>query len=197
VSASACVTLHRPAFILPTPTQEWPGVLAIAQDSAGKNAFDAADSALAKFANRYPGTSEALETAYWRALYKMDPSNRASSMPQAMAGFDRYLADSRAKRHMSEATTLRRVAAQIDGLNKLAANAMAQTNAANANAANARAIAADARADAAKTAADATGTSSADAEIKRLKDELAKANAELERIRKRLAPPPPQPPKAP
>jgi hypothetical protein len=30
-----------------------------------------------------------------------------------------------------------------------------------------------------------------DVEIKRLKDELAKANAELERIRRRLAQPPP------
>jgi hypothetical protein len=34
----------------------------------------------------------------------------------------------------------------------------------------------------------------ADAEIKRLKDELAKANAELERIRRRLAQPPPSKP---
>jgi hypothetical protein len=34
---------------------------------------------------------------------------------------------------------------------------------------------------------------SADAEIKRLRDELAKANAELERIKKRLAQPPPKP----
>jgi len=33
----------------------------------------------------------------------------------------------------------------------------------------------------------------AEAEIKRLKDELAKATAELERIRKRLAPPPGKP----
>ena len=51
----------------------------------------------------------------------------------------------------------------------------------------------DARIDAPKptTTTEAPQTA-ADAEIKRLKDELAKANAELERIRRRLAQPPPQ-----
>jgi molecular chaperone GrpE (heat shock protein) len=51
---------------------------------------------------------------------------------------------------------------------------------------------ANARADAAK----AEPPTSAD-EIKRLKDELAKANAELDRIRKRLAQPPRKPDQAP
>ena len=41
-------------------------------------------------------------------------------------------------------------------------------------------------------AGDVVVPSPADAEIKRLRDELAKANAELERIRRRLSQPPPR-----
>lgn len=169
------------------PAEDWQGTLATAQGDVAAGHFEAADSMLAAYAARFPGSPEALETAYWRALYKMDPSNHSASIPTAMASLDGYLADRRPRQHVSEATTLRRVAGQIDGLNKLAASAMAQANVASANASSAKAVAA---ADAAK-AAEAGGNVSQDAEIKHLKDELAKANAELERIRKRLASPPP------
>ena len=93
--------------------------------------------------------------------------------------------------HTAEATTLRRLAGQLDGLNRVAASAVAQAKDATNTAKDAKAEAADAR-DAAAKASDTPPT--ADAEIKRLKDELAKANAELDRIRKRLSQPPPKPP---
>ena len=185
VLSTACI--HLLPSTRPAPAEEWQAALAIAQGDAAAGRFEAADSTLAAYAARFPGEPEALETAYWRALYKMDPSNHAASIPTAMASLDGYLADRRPRQHVSEATTLRRVAGQIDGLNKLAASAMAQANVASANASSAKAVAA---ADAAK-AAEAGGNVSQDAEIKHLKDELAKANAELERIRKRLASPPP------
>ena len=56
---------------------------------------------------------------------------------------------------------------------------------------SAKALAADAQA---RADAKSDGAQTAEAEIKRLKDELAKANAELERIRKRLAQPASKPP---
>jgi hypothetical protein len=186
--ASGCVSFHRPERLLPAPVRQWPTTLARAQAAAARGDFDQADSVLAQFATAYPGTPETLETAYWRALYRMDPSNHAESMPSAMASLDGYLADHRPRPHVAEAETLRRLAGQIDGLNHLAATTIAEPKEV-ATAPVPKTAAGDLRSDAAKSA----DTQANEAEIKRLKDELAKANAELERIKRRLSqPPPPQ-----
>jgi outer membrane protein assembly factor BamD (BamD/ComL family) len=184
----ACAMLN--GATTPKASDEWPSTLSLAQARVNRGEFDAADSLLASFAARHPGSSEAHETAYWRGLFKMDPSNRNASLTSALASLDGYLADNRRRDHVPEATTLRRAAAQLSELNKLAANAMSQARDANRTAANASATAADAK-DAKAATADANAD--AQAEIKRLKDELAKANAELDRIRKRLSQPPPHP----
>jgi hypothetical protein len=187
-SISACNTLR--ANTGPDP-DSWSGVLTAARSRAFAGQFDAADSILARFANRNPGTHEALETTYWRALFRSDPTNPRVSLTGAMAGLDGYLADPRPRDHAVEAASMRRVIGQLDGLNKMAAMAMAQAKDATLTAKDAKAQAADARAEAAKAG---EVPLSADAEIRKLKDELAKANAELERIRKRLGqPPPPKP----
>ena len=183
---AGCASLSTGRSNGPAPDQEWPITLTVAQARAGGGDFDAADSVLAGFAARYPGTRQALETAYWRALYRMDPSNRNASVPTAMASLDAYLADPSSRDHVSEAMTLRRVAAQVQGLNKLAATAMAQASSASSTAPATRGVPTEI-----KSGGEVVSPSS-DAEIKRLKDELAKANAELERIRKRLSQPPPR-----
>jgi outer membrane protein assembly factor BamD (BamD/ComL family) len=187
---AGCSSLN--ARTAPAPDKSWPAALATAQSDAGQGKFDAADSVLADFATRFPGSPEAAETAYWRALLRMDPTNPHQSLSGAMAGLDGYLTDTRPRRHVTEATTIRRAAGQLDGLNKLAASAVAQAKDATITAKDAKAQAADAAAAAAAKATDVPP--SADAEIKRLKDELAKANAELDRIRKRLTQPPPKSP---
>jgi TolA-binding protein len=191
LSMTACVSVHRPSFATSAPTREWPATLELARNQALVGRFGAADTALADFASRYPGSAETLETAYWRALFAMDPTNTHCSVPNAMALLDAYLGDIRPRQHVAEATTIRRVAGQVDALSKLAANAMAQANAATATAATAKAQASDATARA--EAAKGEVTSSQDAEIKRLRDELTKANTELERIKKRLSQQPPKP----
>ncbi len=174
------------------PAEAWPTTLATARTRASTGDYDGADSALAQYARQYPGTPSALETAYWRALFKMDPANHSASLPTAMSSLDGYLADTRPREHVVEAALLRRVAAQLDGLNKIAASAVAQAKDAKQFAATANAAASDAKdqRDAAAKAADATASAATADEIKRLKDELAKANAELDRIRKRLSQPP-------
>jgi hypothetical protein len=189
--AGGCVPLRRAGLVNDTVRRDWGNTLATARTLALSGRFGAADTALADFANRYPGSALALETAYWRALFDIDPSNSHASIPTAIASLDAYLTDSRPKEHLTEATTLRRVAGEIDSLNRVAANAAAQAKDATATAANAKAQAVDANARA--EAAKADVSTSADAEIKRLRDELAKANAELERIKKRLSQPPPKP----
>ena len=133
----ACAPMAR--VVGPAPARAWPGVLAHAQHSAARGEFDTADSTLATFAIRYPTSDEALETSYWRAVYALDPSNRAESVSGAISHLDSYLAATRPREHVLEATTLRRVAGQLDALNRLAAGAIAQAKDANAAAAIARA----------------------------------------------------------
>ena len=189
--AAGCVSVFRPGLAQAAPRQRWPSTLDAARSEALASNFGAADTTLAKFALQFPGTSEALETAYWRALFELDPSNPRAATPDAMASLDAYLASPLPKQHVAEATTLRRIAAQIDKLNKLVANATAQAKDASVVAANARAQVSDANARV--EAAKSNDGGSSDAEIKRLRDSLAKVNAELERIKKRLAQPPPKP----
>ena len=161
---------------MPTASSEWPTTLALAQREATQARFDAADSALAVFARGHAGSQEALETAYWRALLKLDPMSRTDSLKPAMALLDAYLADERPRQHAFEAAILRRVATHLE---TLAARAMV------AAAVPQREVVSTPKPEI-KTVTDPA----AEAEIKRLKDELAKANAELERIRKRLIRPP-------
>jgi hypothetical protein len=189
---TGCITFRAPTFTVPESERAWPHVLSAARSDAVQGSFDAADTILAQFATRYPGTDEALETAYWRAVFEMDPTNPHASLPMAIQSLDGYLADQRPRLHVSEATTMRRLAAQLDAMNRLAANALAQAQDANTNAATARAQAANASARAESKVDGAQAA--ADTEIKRLKEELAKANAELERIRKRLTQAPGKPP---
>jgi len=189
--AAGCVPLRRAAFVEAGARRDWSNALATAQTFALSGKFGAADTALADFATRYPGSAPALETAYWRSLFDLDPTNPHGSIPTAIASLDAYLADSRPREHLTEATSIRRIAGELDALNKATANAMAQAKDATATAVNAKAQAVDANARA--EAAKADVATSNDAELKRLKDELAKANAELERIKKRLSQTPPKP----
>ena len=185
---SACASLPFHGSADGNVASAWQTALPIARAYASDGKFDAADSVLADFAAKFRGTQNALETAYWRAVFKMDPANPRASMPVASSALDAYLANNGPRDHVAEATVLRRIAGQIDALSKLAALAMTQAKDANSVAPNAKAQAVDASARAADTP-----TSPSDAEIKRLKDELAKANAELDRIRKRLTIPPGKP----
>lgn len=163
----------------PAADREWPRALASAQEHAGRGEFDAADSLLSRFAREHGGSQGALEAGFWQGVFRLDPSNRTGSMTSGLAVLDAYLADPRPHDHATEALTLRRLAAQLDAANRLAASA---TIAAHETAPN--------RPAAETRPEQRPPDASADAEIKRLKDELAKANAELERIKRRLAQPP-------
>jgi hypothetical protein len=183
--AGACVSIHSPPFMQPTSKREWPATLSLAQFRVSEGKFDEADSVLVQFDRLYPKSPEAIESRYWRALVRMDPSNPRASVAGAMASLDAYVADPRAKEHLRDAAAIRRVAAQLDTLNK-----MVLASQSGAITTTGRSQASDLRVDVTRPVAD---PSPSDLEIKRLKDELAKATAELERIRKRLAQPPRNP----
>ena len=164
----------------PAADREWPQTLTAAQERAGRGDFDAADSLLGQFAREHAGSHAAGEATFWQGVFRLDPSNRNGSLTLGLATLDAYLANPRPHDHAIVAITLRRVAAQLDAANRLAASASVA----------AHEVAPGVPGRTTEPRAEPKADASSDAEIKRLKDELAKANAELERIKRRLAQPP-------
>lgn len=145
----------------PPPISAWPGTLAAALRSAHQqNAFDDADSILAKYAIEHPGSSEGAEADFWRALLRLDPFNKNASLREGLAGLDAYLNAGPSAARYAEAQILRRLLESLDS-------------------SRAQLVAARAQAESRDRARDD--------EIRKLGDELDKTMAELDRIRRRLA----------
>ena len=178
---NACITVRPPTFLRPAPERAWPSALSTAETRVSEGRYGAADSVLAGFSANYPESPQAFEAAYWRALFSMDPKNSRASISTAVTYLDAYLTGLDPRQHRQEAFALRAIAGQIDDNRN--ALATAQTK-------DAPTMQPGVRIEPPKPATDPAVTAASDAEIKRLKDELAKANAELERIRKRLLQPP-------
>jgi hypothetical protein len=163
----ACPRPARPKGAAPArPSVEWPAVLGDAQRAWQGGRFDDAARALTTFEEQYAGSREAREVLYWRAALELDPTNTAGSTQAAAHALDAYLAlDS--IQHREEAALLRRVTGLITSLS--------------------------ADVQASKAAPPPQPPPPAllrekDDEILRLRDSLTKTSAELERVRKRLAP---------
>ena len=144
----------------------WIPTLDDAKQAVIAGRYDDADSVLAKYATAHAGSSEAYEAAYWRAVFLLDPGNHTGSLAEGTVLLDDYLAGSPSLPHRREAVTLRRLAAELQTTRKLAAANTETPTAAP------RTIVVDDK--------------SKDEEVERLRAQLAKANDELERIRKRL-----------
>lgn len=164
---AACVTPRHSPEPPPPPTaaSEWPSTYVAAMGAARAGRLDSADHALTTFAQRYPGSAEAREVPYWRALLKLD-STRVAGNREAVALLEGYLSDTASALHRTEAATLLRLQHALD----------------------ARAAALAAQPPAAVVRAD---DKARDEEMQRLRDDLTRANAELERIKRRLARPKP------
>ena len=137
--------------------------LAAAQRRVEAGDYSGADRILADFSLKSKGTEDAVEVAFFRALYMVDPNNRNASMAEGVRALDIYLNTSDVKRYRIEALVLRRTAQAV-----LALRTAQQPP---------RVVGRD------------TVFVNREDEIAALKDQLAKANAELERIKKRLANP--------
>lgn len=152
--------------------RDWGDTLAKAQTAANDHRYADADRLLADFAARNPGSDGALESAYWRGVISLEPSNHDGSPQIAAAFFETYARGGGQLPHLTEASVLRDIAVRLQ-------------------AAGAPTVAAVAAAPGGSTtaAAGAADLKAKDTEIQRLKDELAKANDELERIKRRLTAP--------
>jgi hypothetical protein len=172
--ALACVALSGCSSLpsrQPSPAMqqesEWTTLMSQVDLEIFGGRYDEADRVLSEYATRNPASAHAADVSYWRALYRLDPANPANSPRDAIALLDSYLASPVAASRRADAKVLRRIAAVLDARPPVVTAPTTTAPVAPA-------------ADKAK-----------DEELARVKDELAKANAELERIKKRLAAPKP------
>lgn len=148
----------------PAPAQAYGDALRAAEERVSEGDHAGADRILSDFALRSRGTDEATEIAFWRALYMVDPANRRTSIPEGIRALDIYLATPGTRWYRAQAEVVRRTAQSV-----LALRDAAQ--------AQPRVVGRD------------TVYVTREEEIAVLRDQLARANAELDRIRKRLANP--------
>jgi hypothetical protein len=167
LAGSGCVPARSatPKIAEPTAASEWPAAHTRAIAEANESKPAAADRTLAEFAQRFPGSPEAIEVPYWRAVVKLDP-NSSAAVRESMAILDSYLATAPTGTHRFEAGVFRRLALAIE-----------QRNAAIAAIPPTPVVRQDDKA--------------REEELQRLRDDLAAANAELARIRRRVARPRP------
>jgi hypothetical protein len=185
LGAAACVTPHVSD---PAPSNDWRSIRLTAQSDAANGDYHAADSVLAAFQMRNPYTEDGTESLYWRALFKLDPSNVGGSTTESIALFDQYLESPHHEPRTAEVLVLRRTARLVGAIQRLADQAASQADSART------------QADSVKLAARAgvSRSRTKDEEIARLRDaldkalaELDQANQELDRIKKRLTAPKP------
>jgi hypothetical protein len=188
MNSAACISVTTPRFLKPAPQRQWKPTLERAQSLAESGQPAEADSLLASYAASYPDTPGAREALYWRSLIQLQSGLVSENGPAMMLG--EYLS-SRAGDHAIEAATLRRVAIRVDSLSRAANALTTKVTVSNGEVVTANTRAADAKADAKAAVAD---NKDQDAEIRKLRSDLAAAREELERIKKRLAEPPKKPP---
>jgi len=161
IVASACA---KPSASIPQPlAAEFASAIEAARQKVDGGDYPAADKILADYSLRHQGTPEAREISFWRAMYIVDPANRTASIAQGIRALDIYLATDGAIWYRPQAEVLRRTALVIQQVRQ------------------------------AQMPKQVTGKDtvfiSREEEVAALRDQLAKANAELDRIKKRLANP--------
>lgn len=162
VILSSCASQPKP---LPTsnPAAEFAGAIEAARVKVDAGDYTTADRILSDYSLKHQGTAEAREVTFWRAMYLVDPANRTASIAQGIRALDIYLATDGAIWYRPQAEVLRRTALVIQQVRQ--AQMPKQV------------IGRD------------TIFISREEEVAALRDQLAKANAELDRIKKRLANP--------
>jgi hypothetical protein len=165
---SGCALTPGSSAPEPPAPRAWPVLRARAGAEVAAGRYGIADRMLADFTSQFPGTAEGADATFWRALYRVDPSNQTASARGAIAVVDSALAMPLDSARRANLLALRRIAIAVE---RVDSRGTGETIAAG---------------DTAKG-----DEKSQSDEIQRLKSELAKANAELERIKKRVAQPKP------
>lgn len=151
---------------VPVAQASYETTLAAAQKRADSGDYAGADRILADFALKTPNKSQALELTFWRALFMVDPANRTAPAIEGIRALDIYLNTPGTVTYRPQAQVLKRTAMTVQALRRAAL----LTPRVNVNGRD-------------------TVFVNREEEVEALRDQLAKANAELERIKKRLANP--------
>jgi hypothetical protein len=171
LTLSACATYSRSAPESPNP-EAWGALLNTTDYLANAGRHAAVDSALLDFAQRHPGTRAAEEVLFWRALYKLDPRSSAATRAEGRALMDSYLASEETAWYRGQANVLRHLAREIVLAEQAAGQAAGDTTIVISDTSPA-------------------GIAARDRVIRTQRAEIARLNAELERIKRRLATPSP------
>ena len=158
----APIVEERQAPSLP-PEPPWLATLAALQIAVDSGRFAAADSILAEFDRTEATARDSSESAFWRALLGSDPRNPAFTPAGARAALEAYAASDHSS-HQTEVAVMLRLLSMSDSLRAVQATQRTATEARD---------------------------KARDEEMQRLRDELARTQAELDRIKRRLGPPKP------
>lgn len=143
------------------PISPWPGTLSSAMHAAESGKFDEADRVLVEFSVKHANSAEGAESDFWRAMLKLDPANAKVSTREQLALLDAYLDIGSAAPRYAEVQILRRMVEASDSTRALMGTIK---------------LNADARA------------KRMEEEMHRLQELNDRTAAELERIKRRLAP---------
>ena len=137
--------------------------MAAVQAAADSGQFATADSILTAFEHIEAGSADASESAFWRAMLRADPRNPAFEPAEARRGIEAYLAAPNPRRRTEAGVMLQ----MLDLADSLRVVQAAQRSSADAR-------------DRAR-----------DEEVQKLRDDLQRTQAELDRIKRRLGSPKP------
>lgn len=151
----------------PAPESAWTATLDDVKQLIAQGAYARADSTLVAFSTAHLGTPPANEALFWRALVRLDPANDSASPRDALLAIDSYLAGGAKLPHFQEALVLRRTASLLERTRIPVVTTMVLPTPAPDDTAHARVMADS---------------------LKMLRDSLARTQAELERIRRRIRP---------
>ena len=118
---AACA--KQPAVTAPTPAAGFANAIEGARQKVDAGDYAAADRILSEYALRVPGTAEAREISFWRAMYIVDPANRTASIAQGIRALDIYLASEGSLWYRPQAEVLRRAALVIQAVRQAQAQA--------------------------------------------------------------------------
>src|SRR4051812_19296114 len=166
--STACVSITTPKFMKPAPERDWKSTLSTAQQLATAGQVREADSVLASYAQAYPTSPNAVETNYWRSLFLLHAGDEPSASGAAVPMLQNYVAAGGTE-HRLEADALLRAAWHVDSLSRATA-VVTRTSTSNGDVVPAQRTPGEVRTEVKVVPGD---TKEQDAEIRRLKDELA------------------------
>jgi hypothetical protein len=147
----------------PPPEPPWPRTVAAVRAAVDSGQYSTADSILAAFERAERDSPDVAESAFWRAMLRADPRNPAFEQEEARRGIESYLAAPNPRRR-NEAGVMLRLLELSDSLRA---------------------------AQAAQRSAAEDRDRAQEEEIQKLRDDLQRTQAELERIKRRLGTPKP------